>query len=137
MPETDHATDVVIRRTAEGWAVDGAPATDLTSAMALADLLADEFTPKSPPRRAADLDEVARLRLSVAQLEHALAARVVVEQAIGVLAERQGSCPRDAFELMRKVARSRSMKVHELARVVVASVTDAAAPLPPELPARR
>jgi hypothetical protein len=45
--------------------------------------------------------------MSVKQLEHALAARVVVEQAIGVLTERQHSSPRQAFERLRKVARSR------------------------------
>ena len=71
------------------------------------------------------------------QLEHALAARVVVEQAIGVLTERQGSSSREAFERLRKVARSRGRKVHDLAREVVASAADHAVPLPPELAGRR
>ena len=75
--------------------------------------------------------------MSVKQLEHALAARVVVEQAIGVLTERQRSSPRQAFERLRKVARSRGRKVHDLSREIVMSATDPAVPLPPELAGRR
>ena len=133
------ADKVVISRSPEGgWEVGGDRTEDLTSAMVLADLLAGEITPAGRPARSdAPLDEVAQLRLSVKQLEHALAARVVVEQAIGVLTERQGSSPRDAFERLRKVARSRGRKVHELAREVVASASDHAVPLPPELAGRR
>lgn len=135
---------VVIRRGDDGaWQVadgsgTGGPVGDLTSAMVLADLLAEDLTPGGRPARGeGQLDEVARLRLSVAQLEHALAARVVVEQAIGVLTERQRSSPRDAFERLRKVARSRGRKVHDLAREVVLSSSDPAVPLPPELAGRR
>jgi hypothetical protein len=142
---------VVIRRTpGGGWAVsdpsgsvDGGTGTgtgtgDLTSAMVLADLLANEVSPPGRPARSEGaLDEVGQLRLSVKQLEHALAARVVVEQAIGVLTERQRSSPREAFERLRKVARSRGRKVHDLAREVVLSSTDPAVPLPPELAGRR
>lgn len=130
---------VVIRRSPEGgWEVGGEQTTDLTSAMVLADLLAGELGPGSRPRRPNQpLDEVGQLRLSVTQLEHALAARVVVEQAIGVLTERQHHSPREAFERLRKVARSRGRKVHDLAREVVLSANDPAVPLPPELAGRR
>lgn len=131
---------VVIRRVAHGgWSVGPDESTgDLTSAMVLADLLAAELSPGTrPPRAEGELDEIGRLRLSVRQLEHALAARVVVEQAIGVLAERQRSLPRDAFERLRKTARSRGRKVHDLAREVVLSARDRAVPLPPELAPRR
>ncbi|MCW2606865.1 MAG: hypothetical protein JWO60_1558 [Frankiales bacterium] len=130
---------ITIRRSAEGgWQVGGEQTGDLTSAMVLADLLAAEITPGGRPAKNEDpLDEAGRLRLSVRQLEHALAARVTVEQAIGVLTERQHSTPRDAFERLRKVARSRGRKVHDLAREVVASATDQAVPLPPELAGRR
>lgn len=133
------AESVVIRRTPDGgWEVGGDRTEDLTSAMVLADLLAAELSPAGRPARSEQpLDELAQLRLSVKQLEHALAARVVVEQAIGVLTERQGSTPRDAFERLRKVARSRGRKVHDLAREVVQSATDHAVPLPPELAGRR
>ena len=130
---------VVIRRSTDGnWAVAGEDAGDLTSAMVLADLLASELAPGARPAKVdAPLDEVGQLRLSVLQLEHALAARVVVEQAIGVLTERQHSSPRDAFERLRKVARSRGRKVHDLAKEVVASSHDHAVPLPPELAGQR
>ena len=130
---------VVIRRSPSGgWEVSGEQTGDLTSAMVLADLLAAEVGPGTRPRRADQpLDEVGQLRLSVTQLEHALAARVVVEQAIGVLTERQRHSPREAFERLRKTARSRGRKVHDLAKEVVLSATDPAVPLPPELAGRR
>jgi len=133
------AERVVISRSPDGgWEVGGDHTEDLTSAMVLADLLADEIAPAARPAKPeTPLDELAQLRLSVKQLEHALAARVVVEQAIGVLTERQGSSPRDAFERLRKVSRSRGRKVHELAREVVQSATDRSVPLPPELAGRR
>lgn len=133
------AERIVIRRSpAGGWEVGGEPTEDLTSAMVLADLLAAELGPMGrPPRAEQPLDELTQLKLSVRQLEHALAARVVVEQAIGVLTERQGGTPRDAFERLRKVARARGRKVHDLAGEVVASATDRGVPLPPELAGRR
>jgi hypothetical protein len=136
---THDGDGVVIRRSPEGgWAVGSESTGDLTSAMVLADLLAAELQPGvRPARTEMPLDEVGQLRLSVKQLEHALAARVVVEQAIGVLTERQRSTPRDAFERLRKVARSRGRKVHDLAKEVVMSATDPAVPLPPELAGRR
>jgi hypothetical protein len=130
---------VVIRRVPEGgWSVGTEKTGDLTSAMVLADLLAGELPATGRPARCDQpLDELGQLRLSVKQLEHALAARVVVEQAIGVLTERQRTSPRDAFERLRKVARSRGRKVHDLAKEVVLSATETAVPLPPELAGRR
>lgn len=129
---------VIQRAPSGGWQVGGEPTEDLTSAMVLADLLAAELDPPSrPPRQDPPLDELTQLKVSVRQLEHALAARVVVEQAIGVLTERQGGSPRDAFERLRKVARARGRKVHDLAGEVVASASDRAVPLPPELAGRR
>ena len=130
---------LVIRRSqGGGWEVAGEQAGDLTSAMVLADLLAGEIDAGTRPRRSDQpLDEVGQLRLSVTQLEHALAARVVVEQAIGVLTERQRHTPREAFERLRKTARSRGRRVHDLAREVVLSANDPAVPLPPELAGRR
>jgi len=130
---------LIIRRAPEGgWAVGEHTTGDLTSAMVLADLLAAEINPGTrPPKSDAPLDELGQLRMSVKQLEHALAARVVVEQAIGVLTERQRSSPRQAFERLRKVARSRGRKVHDLSREIVMSATDPSVPLPPELAGRR
>ena len=80
-----------------------------------------------------ETDEAARLAVTVAQLEHALAARVRVEQAIGVLAERHRLRPREAFDLLRKASRARGARVTELAQDVVASTANPLLRLPDEL----
>ena len=83
-------------------------AADLVEGLSLADLVAEEFgvarrarphrPPLGPRPGGADADadrpgdaRVAALERTVAQLEHALAARVSTERAIGVLAERHGT----------------------------------------------
>jgi hypothetical protein len=86
-----------------------------------------------PPRSVRENDEAARLAVTVAQLEHALASRVRVEQAIGVLAERHRLRPREAFDLLRSAARSRGRRVTELAQDVVASAANPLLRLPEEL----
>lgn len=145
LPEAPRG-EVVIRRTSTGWRVEGAfPALptdtvdDLGHALTLADLLAEGTVPgPRPPRPADGLDEVTRLRSSVRQLEHALSSRVIVEQAIGVLAERWRVAPRDAFEQLRRVTRSHGLRIHDLAKLVIESSTDPDVVLPPELvPARK
>lgn len=55
----------------------------------------------------------------VGQLNYALAARVVTEQAKGILAERLALTPQDAFERLRKHARDHNRKVHDVAQDVV------------------
>lgn len=80
-----------------------------------------------------EADEAARLAVTVAQLEHALAARVRVEQAIGVLAERHRLRPREAFDLLRKASRARGARVTELAQDVVESTANPLLRLPDEL----
>ncbi len=151
LPELPHAdrshtdlphTDVVIRRTPAGWRVEASDGhlpeaiEDLSGAMVLADLLAGEFRPgPRPPRPAVPRDEADHLRVVVRQLEHALAARVLIEQAIGVLAERWQCRPREAFERLRAAARSRGRRVHDLAGEIVASVTDSTVSLPDDLSA--
>ena len=57
------------------------------------------------------------------QLQHALQSRIVIEQAKGVLAERYAIDPDDAFEALRRTARSNRIKLHDLAADVVASRT--------------
>ncbi|GAA4744993.1 hypothetical protein GCM10023328_28790 [Modestobacter marinus] len=124
-----------------GWGevVDGLA---LVEAMTLADLVAGEVgaapEPDRQARRAARTagpptptaggagscgdprdDEIAALRRTVSQLEHALAARVSIERAIGVLAERHGSSPRQAFEELRRQARSQGRPAAELAGEVL------------------
>jgi AmiR/NasT family two-component response regulator len=63
-----------------------------------------------------------------AQLEHALQSRVVIEQAKGVIAERYGLEPDEAFQLMRKAARSNRMKLRDLVEAIKPGE-----PTPPEL----
>ncbi|HEV7648810.1 MAG TPA: ANTAR domain-containing protein [Actinophytocola sp.] len=54
-----------------------------------------------------------------AQLQHALTSRVVIEQAKGVTGERLGLGMDDAFDLLRRYARSRNLRITELAGTVV------------------
>jgi len=132
--EGDTPEEVVVRRSDAGWQVAGEETADLTSAMVLADLLAvDVGAPTQPPKQVSEEDEAARLAVTVAQLEHALTARVRVEQAIGVLAERHRLRPRQAFDLLRNVARSAGRRVIEVSEVVVDSATNPLLPLPQEL----
>jgi hypothetical protein len=49
-----------------------------------------------------------------AQLERALHSRVAIEQAKGVLAERYGLGLDEAFDVIRRAARSNRMKLHDL-----------------------
>jgi hypothetical protein len=141
--ESDGASSVladdtaVVRRTKDGWRVGSDVLPDLTCAMILADLLAAEngAPPPVPAKPGAEAlaNEAGRLRATVGQLEHALATRIRVEQAIGVLAERHRIKPRQAFEQLRDAARSRGRKVIDIAGDVVASATNPLLQLPDEL----
>jgi len=51
-----------------------------------------------------------------AQLEQALQSRVAIEQAKGVLAERYQVDVDEAFEAIRRAARSNRVKLHDLVR---------------------
>jgi hypothetical protein len=141
--------ETVVRRSGRGWIVGDERAPDLTSAMVLADLLAADLASspsrgasaasKPAPRHARPLgeaageDEAARLAVTVQQLEHALTARVRVEQAIGVLAERHRLRTRDAFDLLRNAARTRGRRVIDIAEEVVDSTSNSLLRLPEEL----
>jgi len=141
--------EAVVRRTADGWRVGDDELPDLTCAMVLADLLAAELpteiqpaVPPAPagppvPREQHIADEAHRLRTTVGQLEHALTARIRIEQAIGVLAERHRIRPRQAFEQLRAAARNRGRKVIDIATDVVASATNPLLQLPEELSRQR
>jgi hypothetical protein len=151
--------DAVVRRTADGWRVGDDELPDLTCAMVLADLLAAELpteiqpaipsapaAPSKPSVAAADRsarqrpaveEEAHRLRTTVGQLEHALTARIRVEQAIGVLAERHRIRPRQAFEQLRSAARNRGRRVIDIAADVVASASNPLLQLPEELSRQR
>lgn len=144
-------TPVSLTRTPRGWRV-VSPAGDhevdgLVEGLSLADLVAEEFGTLAEldrlTRRSArgtagtgqdDADPVdariAALERTVAQLEHALAARVATERAIGVLAERFGTDPRAAFETLRRDARSSGRPVAELAREVLDAMSPRSADAP-------
>jgi len=147
---------VVVARTGRGWSV-FAPGRaedvhDLVEGMTLADLVSEELgalvEPDRGARRAArgpaggsdpDADprdvRVAALERTVAQLEHALAARVSTERAIGVLAERQATTPQAAFEQLRRDARSQGRPVPEVAREVLDGQAARVATAEAEVPA--
>lgn len=135
------SADVTVTRTTTGWSVIAATGVDevgdLVEGLTLADLLTEELggsidpdrsTRRSargpaidaPPTPSDPADaRIAALERTVAQLEHALAARVSTERAIGVLAERHRTCPREAFDSLRRSARSQGRAVVELAREVL------------------
>lgn len=122
--------DVVLIRDAGGWSVNGLPAADLVTAMILADLVSDplDAAPR-PPRYGSRAQEAERLEAIALQLQFALQHRVIVEQAIGILAERYLLPPRAAFDRLRRAAANRAQTIREMARDVVAS-TYAPIPLP-------
>ena len=66
---------------------------------------------------------------TIGQLEHALRHRVVIEQAKGILMEREALDPAGAFDRLRKAARAGRRRVSEVAAEVVAG-----RPLPPPAP---
>ncbi len=136
---------VTLARTAQGWTVicpSGAShAGDLVEGLTLADLVAEEFGTLTEPDRTARRSargpgrpgepaedslagRTAALERTVAQLEHALAARVSTERAIGVLAERNRTSPRAAFESLRREARSSGRPLTDLAREVLSTLEE-------------
>jgi len=134
----DAPEDAIVRRTKDGWRVGPDELPDLASAMVLADLLAAEQDGQDghsgrKPSLEQQAGETGKLRATVSQLEHALLARVRVEQAIGVLAERHRIKPRQAFEQLRSAARNRGRKVIDIANDVVASASNPLLQLPEEL----
>jgi len=140
---------VSLTRTPRGWAVTSPAGTedaaDLVEGLSLADLVAEELGGLLEPDRTARRSargpsgaaehaedpadaRVAELERTVAQLEHALAARVSTERAIGILAERHGVSARAAFEFLRGDARSQGRPVAELAREVLGSLSGGTMP---------
>lgn len=67
----------------------------------------------------------------IAQLQTALDTRVVIEQAKGVLAERRGITPAEAFAMLRTHARSHNQRLSVLAHAVIGREPMAAALLAP------
>lgn len=144
--------DVAVVRTGSGWAVvspEGAErVADLVEGLTLADLVTEQRGGSVDPDRSARRSargstsaaeavsadprdaRLAALERTVAQLEHALAARVSTERAIGVLAERHATTPREAFESLRRSARSQGRPVADLAREVLDTLAGELPPAP-------
>src|SRR5215211_2345629 len=61
-----------------------------------------------------------------AQLQRALDARVVIEQAKGALVAREGLSPKQAFEQIRRQARAERRRVVEVAAEILAATRDRA-----------
>ena len=156
-PQADAPNPVSLTRTPRGWAVHSPAgveeAGDLVEGLSLADLVAEELGVLTEPDRTARRSargaaegtapeddgadpRIAALERTVAQLEHALAARVSTERAIGVLAERHGTSARTAFETMRRDARSQGRPVVDLAREVLEGLAADAAASETERPGR-
>lgn len=83
----------------------------------LDELLAEHADARAALRRALAVIEVTLEKR--AQLEHALESRIVIEQAKGVLAERLRLPMDEAFQVLRRAARSNGLKVHVVARRIV------------------
>jgi GAF domain-containing protein len=98
------ALNLYVRRPRE-W-----PADELDIAQVLADMATGYII------NARTLTEADR---TTVQLQHALDSRIIVEQAKGVLAERHRITPAAAFERLRRHARHRNTKVHDVARQVI------------------
>jgi ANTAR domain-containing protein len=67
------------------------------------------------------LNRMRRLEQENAQLRQALSSRVAIEQAKGILAERHQLELDEAFELLRRTARSNRVRIHALAGAVIAA----------------
>jgi hypothetical protein len=80
--------------------------------------------PTTPPEALETIERLLGLIDSLAdrtaQLHIALDSRVAIEQAKGILAERLGITPQDAFETLRSTARRRRLSLHALADAIVA-----------------
>jgi GAF domain-containing protein len=87
------------------------------SAQEVEGLLAYAGVVASLVRAAAESERTSQI---IDQLEHALYHRVVIEQAKGILMEREQLGPAGAFDRLRKAARAHRRRVSEVAAEVVA-----------------
>lgn len=69
------------------------------------------------------------LRAERDQLQHALESRVTIEQAKGVVAERNRIAPDEAFDMLREHARRGNLVLRDLCAAVVGGLTDVVSPV--------
>ena len=93
------------RRDAGSWSEE-----DVATAQTLADMASGYILNAITLNESEELSE---------RLRNALDSRVVIEQAKGILAERHGVPTADAFERLRRHARSTRNRIHDVARQVV------------------
>ena len=98
------------------------PELDLVLGQALADVATIGILQERAIRRSEVVNE---------QLQSALNNRVTIEQAKGVLAQYGGLYPAEAFERLRRFARSRNLKISDVARRIVEKEFDLAEVLAP------
>ena len=91
---------------------------DIESAQALADVATIAILQHRATLEAQLLNE---------QLNHALNSRIVIEQAKGMVAEREGLDMEQAFATLRNHARNHNLRLADVARDVIAGTLAAAA----------
>lgn len=95
----------IYKHTAHDWAEH-----EITVAAVLADMATGYIL------NAGELEEA---RTLAQQLQHALDSRIIIEQAKGILAERNQITPAEAFQRLRKYARHTQTRLHDVAAQVV------------------
>ena len=95
----------IYRRTSHDW-----DDTEIQIARALADMASGYILNAGRLQQAHTLSQ---------QLQRALDSRIIIEQAKGILAERNRTSPAEAFDRLRKHARSTNTRVHDVARQIV------------------
>ena len=76
-------------------------------------------------------DPTAFLLERTIQLQTALDSRIVIEQAKGIIAERESITPDQAFQKIRLQARGRRIKLHEVAAEIVSTTGHARTSIEP------
>lgn len=88
---------------------------DIRTAQAFADIAAIGILQE---RKVTDAERRTR------QLQHALDSRIDIEQATGILVQRHGITPTQAFEALRAYSRSHRLRVHDVSQRIVSGAVD-------------
>lgn len=73
--------------------------------------------------------ELAAVRAERDHLQHALASRIIIEQAKGVVAERNRIVPDEAFDMLRDHARNANMVLRDVCAAVIDGLAHDATPV--------